>query len=67
MGLSYEEAIKRLTAAVEPTGQDFDYRAFALGTITIPQAGPCTVRIQPAGQYDHDLMQFQSLLLNPVY
>jgi alpha-L-fucosidase len=57
----------RLTAAVEPTGQDFDYRAFALGTITIPQAGPCTVRIQPAGQYDHDLMQFQSLLLNPVY
>jgi hypothetical protein len=56
-----------LTGVVERTGEDFDYKTVDLGTITLPQAGPITVRIQPAASYEHDLMQFQSLELNPIY
>ncbi len=56
-----------VTGVVERTGEDFDYKTVDLGTITLPQAGPITVRIQPAGSYEHDLMQFQSLELNPIY
>jgi hypothetical protein len=52
---------------VEKTGEDFDYKTVDLGTITLPQAGPLVVRIQPAGSYEHDLMQFQSLELSPIY
>jgi alpha-L-fucosidase len=55
-----------LTGVVEKTGEDFDYKTVDLGTIKLPQAGPLTVRIQPAGSYDHDLMQFQSLELSPI-
>jgi len=56
-----------LTGAVERTGEDFDYKTMDLGTITLPQAGPITVRIQPSASYEHDLMQFQSLELTPIY
>ena len=56
-----------LTGVVERTGEDFDYKTVDLGTLTLPQAGPITVRIQPAGSYDHDLMQFESLELSPIY
>jgi len=56
-----------LTGVVERTGEDFDYKTLDLGTLKLPQAGPVTVRIQPAGSYDHDLMQFQSLELDPIY
>jgi hypothetical protein len=56
-----------LAGVVERTGEDFDYKTIDLGTITLPQSGPMTVRIQPAGSYDHDLMQFQSLDLSPIY
>ena len=56
-----------LSGVVERTGEDFDYKTVDLGTLTLPQAGPITVRIQPAGSYDHDLMQFESLELSPIY
>jgi alpha-L-fucosidase len=56
-----------LSGVVEKTGEDFDYKTVDLGTIKLPQAGPLTVQIQPAGSYDHDLMQFQSLELSPIY
>jgi len=68
-GAKYSVTIgqQSLAGVVEQTGEDFDYKAFDLGAITLPQAGPVTLRIQPAGTYEHDLMQFQSLDLNPVY
>jgi alpha-L-fucosidase len=56
-----------LNGTVEDTGEDFNYKTFDLGTISLPRAGPITVRIQPAESYEHDLMQFQSLDLSPVY
>jgi alpha-L-fucosidase len=56
-----------LTRVVERTGEDFDYKTVDLGTITLSQACPITVRIQPVGSYEHDLMQFQSLELSPIY
>jgi hypothetical protein len=56
-----------LSGVVERTGEDFDYKTVDLGTVTLHQAGPITVRIQPAGSYDHDLMQFESLELSPIY
>jgi len=56
-----------LSGVVERTGEDFDYKTVDLGTLTLPQAGPITVRIQPAGSNDHDLMQFESLDLSPIY
>lgn len=56
-----------LAGVVERTGEDFDYQTLDLGTIKLPQAGPLTVRIHPAGSYEHDLMQFQSLELQPIY
>jgi alpha-L-fucosidase len=58
---------RSLSGVVAGTGEDFDYKAIDLGTIALPQTGPVTVRIQPASGYDHDLMQFQSLELSPVY
>ena len=54
------------TATVEPTGDWFQYKKFDLGTVTIPKAGEYTVSIRPAGTSDHNLMFFQSLLLEPV-
>ncbi len=56
-----------LSGVVEQTGGDFENKTVDLGTINLPHAGPLTVRIQPAGSYDHDLMQFQSLELSPIY
>jgi len=56
-----------LAEVVEQTGDDFDYKTLDLGTITLPQAGPISVRIQPAANYEHDLMQFQTLELSPIY
>jgi alpha-L-fucosidase len=56
-----------LTGVVERTGEDFDYKTFDLGTIALPQVGPITVRIHPTEASEHDLMQFQSLDLSPVY
>lgn len=56
-----------LAGTVEQTGEDFDYKTIDLGTIKLAPAGEITVRIQPAASYDHDLMQFQSLELSPIY
>ena len=56
-----------LSGVVERTGEDFDYKTLDLGTIKLLQSGTITVRIQPAANYDHDLMQFQSLDLSPIY
>jgi hypothetical protein len=56
-----------LACEVQKTGEDFDYKTLDLGTVSLSHAGAITVRIQPAGTYEHDLMQFQSLDLDPVY
>jgi alpha-L-fucosidase len=56
-----------LTGLVTPTGEGFQYRTFELGTVKISEAGQCTVRIQPAAAYEHNLMYFQSLELYPVH
>jgi alpha-L-fucosidase len=58
---------RSLNGAVQQTDEEFDYQTLDLGNITLPKAGPITVRIQPAEAYDHDLMQFQSLELSPIY
>jgi len=52
-----------LTAAVEPTGDWFQYKEFNLGQVEVPKAGVYTVNIHPTGVSDHNLMYFQSLIL----
>ena len=54
-----------LTAAVEATGDGFEYKKFNLGEVQIPKAGAYTVKVRPAKVSDHDLMYFQSLILEP--
>jgi len=54
-----------LTAAVEATGDGFEYKKFNLGEVTVPKAGVYTVNVRPATVSDHDLMYFQSLILQP--
>jgi len=56
-----------LTGVVTPTGENFQYQAFELGTIKFSKAGQYLVRIQPAASYDHNLMYFRSLELYPVH
>jgi len=51
---------------VEPTGDWFQYEKFDLGTVKISKAGKYTVNVRPAGTSDHNLMFFQSLVLEPV-
>ena len=58
--------LQSLTAAVEPTGDWFQYEKFDLGTVQISKAGEYTVNIRPAVVSDHNLMYFQSLRLEPV-
>ena len=54
-----------LEAAVQPTGEWFQYRTFELGEVQIPTAGQYTVSIRPAAGSDRNLMYFQSLKLTP--
>jgi alpha-L-fucosidase len=54
-----------LAAAVEATGDGFEYKKFNLGEVTVPKAGAYTVKVRPAKVSDHDLMYFQSLILEP--
>jgi len=54
-----------LTAAVEATGDWFQYRKFYLGDVKVPKAGVYTVKVRPTSVTDHDLMYFQSLILEP--
>jgi alpha-L-fucosidase len=58
--------LQSLTGVVEPTGDWFRYKQFDLGTVKIPKAGEYTVNIRPAGTYEHNLMYFQTLILEPV-
>jgi len=55
-----------LTAAVEPTGDWYQYKTFDLGVVKINKAGEYKVAIRPAAASDHYLMYFQSLALEPV-
>lgn len=55
-----------LTGVVQPTGEWYQYKTFALGTVKLSKAGEVPVIIRPAASYDHNLMYFQSLVLEPV-
>jgi alpha-L-fucosidase len=55
-----------LTAAVEPTGDWYEYKTFDLGTVKVPKAAEYVVSIRPAAASDHNLMYFQSLVLEAV-
>ena len=55
-----------LTGVVQATGDWYQYKTFALGTVRLAKAGEYTVSIRPAAAYDHNLMYFQSLDLEPV-
>ncbi len=55
-----------LAAVVEATGDWYQYRTFDLGTVKISEAGPYAVSVRPAAASDHNLMYFQSLVLEPV-
>ena len=54
-----------LTAAVTATGDGFEYKKFDLGEVKFLKAGPYTVKVRPTSVSDHDLMYFQSLILEP--
>jgi len=54
-----------LTAAVEATGDWFQYGKFDLGEVKVPKAGVYTVKVRPTSVSAHDLMYFQSLILEP--
>jgi alpha-L-fucosidase len=56
-----------LNAAVETTGDWYQYKSFDLGAVKLARAGPYTVTIRPAAASDHYLMYFQSLALEPVW
>jgi alpha-L-fucosidase len=55
-----------LTATVEPTGDWYAYKTFDLGTVKLPKAAEYTVSIRPTAGSEHNLMYFQSLLLEAV-
>jgi alpha-L-fucosidase len=67
-GSKYVVAVgpQSLTAVVEPTGDWYQYKTFDLGRAKISQAGAYTVNIRPAAASDHNLMYFQSLVLEPL-
>jgi alpha-L-fucosidase len=55
-----------VTGSVAPTGEGYQYNTFDLGTIKFSRAGTHVVRINPAADYDHNLMYFQLLELVPA-
>ena len=55
-----------INSLVEPTGEWYQYKTFALGSIRLAKAGEYAVTIRPAASYDHNLMYFQSLFMEPV-
>ena len=67
-GIKYVVTVgsQSLTAAVEPTGDWYEYKTFDLGTVKVPKAAEYIVSIRPAAASDHNLMYFQSLVLEAV-
>jgi alpha-L-fucosidase len=58
---------KRLSGAVEPTGDWYNYRSFDVGRIELTGAGQHdTAELHPATALGHPLMQLQFLELIPV-
>ncbi|MBS1875872.1 MAG: alpha-L-fucosidase [Acidobacteria bacterium] len=55
-----------LTARVAATGEWYAYKTFDVGSIDIAKAGEYEVSIRPVADSDHDLMYFQSLILEPA-
>ncbi|MGO8790972.1 MAG: alpha-L-fucosidase [Terriglobia bacterium] len=55
-----------LSAVVTPTGENFQYQTFELGALSVAKVGEYSVRVQPAADYDHNLMYFQSLELRLI-
>lgn len=54
-----------LSAAVTPTPGWFQYQLFDVGTVRFAKAGEYLVKIRPSAAHDHNLMYFDSLLLEP--
>ncbi len=54
-----------VSAAVEPTGDWYEYKDFDLGTINVADAGRRTVVIRPAAALPHYLMYLEALELTP--
>jgi alpha-L-fucosidase len=54
-----------LSAAVTPTPGWFQYQLFDVGTVRFAKAGEYLVQIRPTGAHEHNLMYFESLLLEP--
>ena len=54
----------QVTAAVEPTGDWYEYETFPLGTIDLA-GGPQTVEIHPRSERPEDLMYFKAIELKP--
>ncbi|MDX1284192.1 MAG: hypothetical protein R3182_04225, partial [Draconibacterium sp.] len=57
---------KTVSAKIEETGIDFDYKTFSLGEISIDNPGVIKVELNPAENLESDLMYFKSLELTPV-
>jgi hypothetical protein len=55
-----------LKGSVVATGEAYQYRTFDMGTLRIRKSGPQIVEMEPAMEYGHNLMFFQSLELAPV-
>ena len=55
-----------LKGSVVATGEGYRYRTFDLGKLRIRKPGPQILEVEPAAEYNHNLMFFQSLELAPV-
>jgi alpha-L-fucosidase len=57
---------QRLKTSVHPTGDWYQYKTFDIGSISFPKAGQYKLELRPAAPYNHDLMYFESLTLEPL-
>lgn len=55
-----------LSAKIEKTGLDFDYKTFNLGEIDFPTSGKSEIIVDPDENLENDLMYFKSIKLIPV-
>ena len=57
---------RTVTGTVVSTGEGYQYKTFNLGTVKLSQVGLSAVQIEPAAEYNHNLMFFQALELIPI-
>jgi alpha-L-fucosidase len=56
----------QLKGPVHPTGDSYQYQTFDAGSISFPKAGQYKLELKPADKYDHYLMYFDLLTLEPL-